>query len=279
VNLPSFTYEEDAVVVRAFEDIRDGAPIDELLWNKDLAAAFISRCRQLGLDAPGSYFIKRLINTRKNSSRYREHGIEIRPATKKEIHPRIVSDYAHVIEFALVKLRYRYGSSIDDILMDLSLGEKFEALAHQIAPALTSRDLRLGALYIRKNREMKKKDLERMNALDLAVIEGAWNGAVSLSKVRPDDTPVSPGLIELKEQDRYLYISHNRNMRSAVRQLGIGCAFEFMASSFWKPKLETITLCFATGQKVAGVSIETWERKLIHDLNPVFNWPMPHTAV
>jgi hypothetical protein len=27
-----------------------------------------------------------------------------------------------------------------------------------------------------------------------------------------------------------------------------------------------------------GVSIETWERKLIHDLNPVFNWPMPQDA-
>ena len=162
--------------------------------------------------------------------------------------------------------------------MDRSLGEKFEDLAHQIAPALTSRDLRLGALYIRKNRVMKKKDLERMNALDLAVIDGAWNGAISLSKVRPDDIPVSPGLIELKEQDRYLYISHNRNMQSAVRQLGTGCAFELMAGSFWKPKLEAITLCFAAGQKVAGVSIETWERKLIHDLNPVFNWPMPHEA-
>ena len=75
VNLPSFTYEEDAVVVRAFEDIRDGAPTDELLWNKDLAAAFISRCRELGLDAPGSYFIRRLINARKNSPRYREQAL------------------------------------------------------------------------------------------------------------------------------------------------------------------------------------------------------------
>lgn len=96
------------------------------------------------MDAPGSYFMRRLINTRKNSPRYRAHGIEIRPATKKELHPSIVPDYAHVIEFALVKLRYRYGSSIDDILMDCLLGQKFEDLAHRIAPALTSQDLRLG---------------------------------------------------------------------------------------------------------------------------------------
>ena len=65
---------------------------------------------------------RRLLNVRKNSPRYRKHGIEISPTTKKEIHPSIVPEYAHVIEFALVKLRYRYGSSIDDILMDESLG-------------------------------------------------------------------------------------------------------------------------------------------------------------
>jgi hypothetical protein len=70
VSAPSFTYEEDALVVRAFEDIRDGAPTDELLRNKDLAAAFISRCQELGLGAPGSYFTRRLINVRKSSPRY-----------------------------------------------------------------------------------------------------------------------------------------------------------------------------------------------------------------
>jgi hypothetical protein len=278
VGPPAFGYEQDALVVQGFEDVRDGAPTDELLWNKDLARSLVLRCRELGLDAPYSYLIRRLINVRKNSPRYREHGIVILPTARKELHPSIVPEYAHVIEFALVKLRYRYGSSIDDILMDESLGDKFEELSHQIAPALSSRDLRLGALYIRKNRVMKKKDLEMLNALDLAVVERAWKGTVSLSKVRPEEIPVSPGLIELKEEGRYLYISHNKNIQSAIRQLGAEDAFRLMAGSFWTPKLEMITLSFTIGQKVAGVSIETWERKLIHDLNPVFNWPMPRNT-
>ena len=202
----------------------------------------------------------------------------ISPTTKKIVHPSIVGEFAHVIEFALVKLRYRYGSSIDDILMDESLGDSFEELAHQIAPSTSSRVLRLGALYIRKNRVFDKDDREKLNALDIAMLEGAWKGAMSLSTVKLDDVPVSPGLIELKEDDRYLYISHNENIQSAVSQFGTGHAFRLMASSFWKPKLETITVCFAAGRKVAGVSIETWERKLVHDLNPVFNWPMPQNA-
>jgi hypothetical protein len=274
----SFGYEDDAVVVHAFEDVRDGAPTDELLWNTGLAATFVSCCRERGLQAPHPYLIRRLINVRKNSPRYRRHGIRILPTTKKEIHPSIVPEYAHVIEFALVKLRYRYGVSIDDILMDQLLGDKFEELANQIASTLSSQDLRLGALYIRKNRVMDKKDLQKLNSLDIAMLEPEWKGVVSLAGVKPEDVPISPGLIELKEDDRYLYISHNNDIQSAVRQLGTGDAFRLLASNFWTPNLERITLCFVAGKKVAGSSIEMWERKLVHDLNPIFNWPMRRNA-
>jgi hypothetical protein len=276
VGPPSFTYHEDALIVRAFEEARDGASVDELLWNKDLAASFVERCRALGLEAPCAAFIRRLMIVRKHSARYREHGIVIRPTTKRASPPRIVPAYAHVIEFALVKLRYRYGSSIDEILMDRFLGDRFEDLVHQFAPSLSSRDVRLGALSIRRDRELRKKVLEKLNALDLAVIEGAWKGVVRLSDVRPDEVPVSPGLIEIKEEDRHLYVAHNSNIHSAVDQLRSGEAFRLMASSFWEPKLEAITLAFAPGQRVAGTSIETWERKLIHDRDPVFNWPVAH---
>jgi nucleoside-diphosphate-sugar epimerase len=33
---------------------------------------------------------------------------------------------------------------------------------------------------------------------------------------------------------------------------------------------------FAKGPRFGGTSVETWERKLIRDRNPVFNWPVPH---
>ncbi len=49
----------------------------------------------------------------------------------------------------------------------------------------------------------------------------------------------------------------------------MGQAFT-MTNTFWKPQLESITLSFAKGQRVGGTSVETWERKLIHDRSPVF---------
>jgi hypothetical protein len=275
VRPPSPTERDAAAIVRAFEEIRDGASIDELLWNKDLAVAFAGRCRECGLEMPRFELIRGLFRVRKHAARYRAHGIAIRPAARKPVHPGIVPEYAHVIEFALVKLRYRYGASIDQILMDEVLGEKFEDLVHQVAPSLSGRDARLGALSIRKHREIKRGSLEKLDALDLDVIETAWRGTVRLSNVRLEEIPVSPGLIELKEEDRYLYVAHNADLRSAVGRLSTGQAFRLMTSTFWKPRLESITLSFAKGQRVGGTSVETWERKLIHDRNPVFNWPVP----
>ena len=141
---PHFSYNEDRLVVQAFEDVRKGAATDAILWDRSLARAFARRCRQLGLEASDAFLNRRLINIRKNIRRYEEHGISICPRDEERPHPSIVPQYAHVIEFALVRLRYRYGASIDDILLDPDLGEKFEHLAFELAPDLRDVDLRLG---------------------------------------------------------------------------------------------------------------------------------------
>ena len=67
-------------------------------------ASFAKRCRQLGLDASDAFLNRRLLNIRKNIRWYEKHGISIPPATKSDTHPSIVPQYAHVIEFALVRL-------------------------------------------------------------------------------------------------------------------------------------------------------------------------------
>ncbi len=273
--LAELGYAEDAKVVEAFETVRAGAPTDELLWNKDLVKAFVAESERLKLQAPHAYLIRRLINVRKNAPRYKEHGIEISPTTKKDVHPSIVPRYAHVIEFALVKLRFRYGASIDDILIDPRLGDRFEETARQIVPSISNADLRLGALYIRKNRGTKKKDFEEIRDLDVKEVERAWQGNQSLAAVNLTSVPVGPGLIELKEERRYLYISHNEDIHAALSQLHTGDAFRLIANNFWQPRLETITVLFAPGKKIGHASIEKWERKLVYERDPVLNWPIP----
>jgi hypothetical protein len=273
-----FSYEQDALVVKAFEEVRDGAAPDAILWDRQLSQAFIQQCRDLNLPGTNAYLNRRLINIRKNIRRYETHGISISATTRSDPHPSIVQQYAHVIEFALVRLRYRFGASIDDILVDPDLGDKFEQLALGIAPTLASTDLRLGALYIRKTRHFAKTELRKSDSLDVHQLDKEWSKPGSLATVHASDVPSSPGLIEMKERDRYLYIARNDNIRPAVEQLQSGKAFELVANGFWKPSLEDITIQFVQGTKFHGAGINMWERKLIRDLEPIFNWPIPKHA-
>jgi hypothetical protein len=273
-----FSYDQDRLVVRAFEDVREGAATDAVLWDRSLARAFTQKCRQLGLEASDAFLNRRLMAIRKDPRRFEKHGISIAPATISERHPSIVPQYAHVIEFALVRLRYRYGASIDEILLDPNLGEKFEHLASELAPDLGDVALRLGALYIRKTRHFEKKGLAKIEGLNVEVVEKAWSKPVSLAAVNLANVPSTPGLIELREGVRYLYISQNEDMRPALEQLRTGKAFDLVANGFWTPRLEEITFQFVSGAKVGGTGVGVWERRLIRDLEPIFNWPIQQHA-
>jgi hypothetical protein len=270
----TFSYSQDALVVQAFEDVRHGAATDALLWNRKLAEAFYKSCKRLGLKAPDAFLGRRLITVRKNIRRYEQHGITISPATKKEPHVSIVPQYAHVIEFVLVKLRYRYGASIDDILLDRALGERFETEASSLALGVSAMDLRLGALYIRKTRNFSRQDRDKLTSLDIGAIDQAFTEPRSLAKVNLQTIPDGPGLLEVAERERYLYISRNESLRPAVEQFRTGKAFDLVANGFWTPRLDDISVQVVVGTKVAGVGMGLWERRLIHDREPVFNWPV-----
>lgn len=272
-----FTYAEDKVAVQAFEAVRQGLAPDALLWNKQVLRAFCQRCREHGLNATDAFLARRLINVRKSKGRYEKHGIRILPATVNDPHPSVLPQFAHAIEFALVKLRFRYGASIDDILLDHFLSDQFENLALGVAPQLSPQDVRLGALYLRKSRFLRKDD-QTEAGLDLANLDTSCSAPVPLSEVDESEVPAAPGLIELREGLRFLYIVCNESLRPTVHQFLSGNAFSIMESNFWKPKLADITLQYVVGEKCDGVAMNKWERRLIQAKEPVFNWPMHKTA-
>ena len=59
-----------------------------------------------------------------------------------------------------------------------------------------------------------------------------------------------------------------------MEQFRTGKAFDLVANGFWTPDLEKITVQVVAASKVDGVGIGLWERRLIHDREPVFNWPI-----
>ncbi|HVC98454.1 MAG TPA: hypothetical protein VND64_32605 [Pirellulales bacterium] len=215
-----------------------------------------------------------MLNVRKNQRRYAGLGVVISPTTKSVPHPSIAPQFAHAIEFALVQLRYRYGVSIDDVLIDPELGTKFEEMAGAMAPGISAAELRLGALYLRKTRHCKKQELPLFESLDPAVLDEQWRTPKAVGKTARQSVPSAPGLIEVDEGHRCLYVTQTDDLAPAVEQLSTGHPFELMANHFWKPHLDKLRLRFIAGDKINGVRARQWELRLIKDREPVFNWPL-----
>jgi len=270
--------DDERVLVQAFESMRDGNGTDRLLWDKDFADGFRRAAREAGVHAPDEVLARRLIKIRKNIARYERLGIRIAPSTVREPHPSIDARYAHAVEFALVRLRYRYGASIDDILLNPRLGEEYVAIASQMAPALTDPELRLGALNLRKSRFFKKEEVTLFQNLDLGEIEPSFSSLGSFSEAKLDAVPKEEGLLLVDEGPRCLYVSKNSSLLESAEELVGGRAFGVMASQFWKPDPCRLFLRMLVGASFENVKVEKWQYKIIAQRSPVFNWPINAVA-
>lgn len=264
----------DAGLVAAFEEIRDGLAPDRLLWDRRLARRFAVECRRKGIELRPPALVRRLIAIRKSPHKARAKGIVLSPTTRKETHPAPRDQDVCAIEYALVRLRYRYGASIDDILIEPELGKEFEGIATQLSSDSSSQDLRRGALYLRKTRNLKKKQLGFFRELDLDAFEAAMSDRGPLSGLRLGDLPEEPGVIRITEPPRYLFVADPRSLRDSMAPFLVGRALDAMADAFWRPDPTQLRLGLFVGDTFNGVPVAHWELKLIHDRQPVFNWPV-----
>jgi len=271
-----FDIDSDRKVFDAFVKVADGASAESVVLDKSFAAKFHSAARKAGFHASDADLNRRLINIRKNPARYKKSGLILPPVAPDKVVPRpsIVPRYAHVIEFSLARLHSRYGVTIDDILIDPDLAEEYEQMALSAAPGLSSLELRLAALYIRKTRYIADRNEKLIDSLNSEKIESKFVPLGTMLDVLPNDVQDTEGLIEILENGRHLYISRNQNLRSAVGQIASNETLKFMANDFWTPKPDRIQLRAYYGQRFLQVPVSQWQLKLISVKRPVFNWPI-----
>src|SRR5258706_4113257 len=73
----TFTPPVDKMIIRAFEETRQGLAVDRVLADPELAAKFFKRCRQLEVIAPDTALALRLFRFRKSPGK----PVRIRRAT------------------------------------------------------------------------------------------------------------------------------------------------------------------------------------------------------
>lgn len=271
---PTSSVEKDKRIVDAFEDVRNGVAPDHVLWSKQVAQKFIRRCRELNLDLPEALLKRRLITIRKAPDRYSKLGIVISPSTRKDAHPELFSRDVYAIEFALVRLKYRYGTSIDDILLESEFGDKFDRMVKEVGAISSPEALRLGALNLRKTRYFSKKKIEVFEQLDLDLFEEQMTNIGRLSEASLCDIPSGPGIAKIVDSHRYLFVADQSDLRAFASPFLEGDALGTMGDRFWTPVPEDTYISLYEGAEFVGTAIKKWNMKLIHERKPVFNWPV-----
>ena len=264
---------DDLLIVKAFEETRNGVSPDRLLADPVLTAKFNARCKALGVEAAPVTINHRLLQFRKNPPK----GIKLARSTERG-HPLDHSGYIHASELASKQMNYRRGVTIDDIIADPAIGGEFDHLANTIAPGWTPVEYRLAALYVRKvTRVCDLKDKRLFEEATVASIDAELVNVGNLAEINDCDLPDRPGiyaLTEVTENSRDLYISRSEDLRLGVAPFRNSQLFSALGNHLWSPRLEEIQVNLFSGEEFRGVNTRIWELKMINERSPVFNLPI-----
>lgn len=269
----TFAPQTDKRIVRAFEETRQGFPVDRVLADPTLAAKFFKRCHDLEVLAPEHAIALRLFRFRKSPHQH----VKIAKPTAREPR-RDFSSYLFAAEMAMAQIKYRFGASIDDMLVYSEIGKEFDKLAEQLFPGLTPLDYRLAALHVRKIRFRKSTERLLFDSIKTTRAERAMQRHTSLDKFDLDEFRRVDGIIGLVEEARirrFLYITQTKDVSEIVRPFTKQETFSALGNSFWTPSLSSIHVyLYDIHGRFGNASQSLWTKKLIHEKEPIFNAPI-----
>ena len=208
VNLP--------LIVQAFADVHDGYAIDRVVVDPDYNGKFVRRCYELGLSQPAFDLNHALFGIRKSKKARDRLGIIIPPTTKKTEF-RDFDDYQFASEIAARVLQRTEGATLDRILCDPALAEKFDAIALELVNQ-TKLKLRWAALNLRKT--------HRLRPIGKEVAEYDLVSAGPVKSIDLASLEELPGLYAFYDEKRPIYAGETEKLRRRISlhlQYGIPC--------------------------------------------------------
>lgn len=253
----------DSIIVKAFAEIHNGYSVDRTLADPQMAARYVLRCRQLGIDAQHTAICRRLLGLRKAGG----FPVKTTKVDKRDLHPFLIP-----AELAFAKLTYRYNASYDDLLADPNIGKAFDENVAKVGQSGDVVAYRLAALHLRKNvRSRRRADVKELAKLDISTVMPHWHTPGNLSDLQLTAVPDSEGVFSLREPDRYLFLSKAENLRSSIGIFQDADVLASVGNHFWSPSSDKIAVDFVGPEDVHGVSLRLFEFKAIEVFHPIFN--------
>lgn len=198
--------DQQAAVIEAFLDVRQGRSPDYVVCEPGLNAAFVAAARDRGAVADAAVLNRMLLGARKTGV------LSDHPTTAEYRMPKALVPYAFVAEWAARHLqrqellRHDEPPSLDDILCDPSLAAQFDELASRIKPGIKPLDMRWAALGFRKT--ARKAAAPGNVAVEPTDRVDAGPGIKQL--------PEKPGLYLIVAGQQVLYANYTRDLRDQL---------------------------------------------------------------
>lgn len=206
--LPKATDFVRAAVIQAFNATHKGHSRDWVIIEDELDRNFLGRCRDLGLSVTeySDYYLNHLLMGTSKTSKYKG---QLNKTTARSSFPSY-DDCAFAAEIAIRVLQRTDGLTLDRVLCDPLLRQRFDAHALSLVPDQIPLKVRAAALNLRKTHRLKPMEF---TTDDYDLVAAGPVKRVSLSQIA-----TLPGGYVFYDQTRPIFAGETENLRLRVER-------------------------------------------------------------
>ncbi|HEY2412912.1 MAG TPA: toxin-antitoxin system HicB family antitoxin [Pirellulaceae bacterium] len=191
------------LVATVFNEVHDGHSQDWIVVSPQYNERFLVRCREMGLNQSEAVLNHTLLNIRKNP----KYKGKLNPTTKRSGFADY-DDYSFAAEIAVRAIQRTEGVTLDRILCDPPIRERFDRLALQLAPDKTEVQLRCAALNLRKTHRLQPVE---DNVSSVRLVTAGVFRLIDLDKLTAE-----PGGYALYDQNRPVFAGETESLKKRV---------------------------------------------------------------
>jgi len=191
------------LVATAFNHVHEGLSPDWIIVDTVYNSRFLEECRSLGLSYPDAILNHTLMNFRKNPKNKGKLNATTRRSGFSDY-----DDFSFAAEIAVRALQRTEGVTLDRILCDPLLRDRFDRLSLQLAPDRTEVQLRCAALNLRKTHQLKPMARDEVIA--------ALHTAGVFRRLDLDALGLEPGGYAIYDQNRPIFAGETENLQKRI---------------------------------------------------------------
>ena len=262
--ITSGPHPEFAAVAQAFLEVRDGYSVDRVIADPEMNKQFLHRCRELGLAGTDFELNWKLMYARKNNYLGRL------PKTRKYT-PSRIDEFEFSSEIAIRYIQRLTQPtddrkvSLDRILCDPKLAEKFDEIATKLAPGFSRLDYRWTALGIRKAAGRHWRDAMEVELPHFDVLG-------STNSVRANRIPTGQGIYLFRCEDDALFVGETDNLRHRIEHHFDQSEKKGVPDWLYDSGHKMVSLGIVSLPAMEHTNRKLLELRVIGSLHPIFNY-------